>query len=692
MKEYVAGTGGRYTYVEDIINLQELALSITSIFNGSPSFILSGCEINGSDISAGYVWINGKIRYFDGCVGATFPYYIYEQNNAVSVQYANAANKTGRNQYLCVGGTSIPTAVDQITGAVPQSITITADYVPRLKDKFIGRHALLLDSPATTQTLKKNLAMTGSLNADGTITSKTSLSAYNAENTYVIKSYVKKDGSSSIALYNADIIVSELVLKADGSLAFMKGTKELASLIDGKFTVLSLYATTSKTGSIYISDYAINNIDSNKDDGSVNINSIGYGKSNAYFRNFNVYDGKQGTSPIFQVVGQTKTVNINGVISSNGVGKSISIANTSFLKTDMMIKNFVEWTDSAGEQIAYLGYNDTVSFDFAIKNIIGNIVLSPTVYVDVKGDLKVNGESISSTYLSKADATESFAGKVNIIEGKGLSTNDFTNDLKTKLDSIKSGEFAYVDVDKVSHVQVEGYASVSSVVTQLASKANKLFDNYTSDEKKSAAVNLDVYLKGDADKQFGSLQSSLQDYVTYLISKGSTEAEAKTLLRSKIGAASTDEVGTCVSKTGNLQDLTFKDEDAKKLACGKLGAAYATDYQTKLADSGWKKVTGTGKMTNNELYARQIGNIVSIQGKLNTNNRENISGTDVLCELPNGIGVPVYSVGWSKSQIADTQYNRGVYLAIDGGSKKIVFKEMSGADNWDLSFNLTYFV
>ena len=33
MKEYVAETGGRYTYADDILNLQELALSMTSIFS-----------------------------------------------------------------------------------------------------------------------------------------------------------------------------------------------------------------------------------------------------------------------------------------------------------------------------------------------------------------------------------------------------------------------------------------------------------------------------------------------------------------------------------------------------------------------------------------------------------------------------------------------------------------------------------
>lgn len=45
MKEYVAEAGGRYTYVDDILNLQELTLSMTSIFTDCANFIISGCEV-----------------------------------------------------------------------------------------------------------------------------------------------------------------------------------------------------------------------------------------------------------------------------------------------------------------------------------------------------------------------------------------------------------------------------------------------------------------------------------------------------------------------------------------------------------------------------------------------------------------------------------------------------------------------
>ena len=67
MKEYVAETGGRDTYSDDILNLQELALSMSAVFDGCSDFIISGCMVDGAVISPGYVWLGGKFRYFEGC-------------------------------------------------------------------------------------------------------------------------------------------------------------------------------------------------------------------------------------------------------------------------------------------------------------------------------------------------------------------------------------------------------------------------------------------------------------------------------------------------------------------------------------------------------------------------------------------------------------------------------------------------
>lgn len=90
MKEFTSQTGGRYTYIDDIMNLQNLALAFTSIFDECDNFIISGCQVSGTSISAGYVYINGKIRYCAGTSGVSkWPMYLYE-NNSVELRYRNS--------------------------------------------------------------------------------------------------------------------------------------------------------------------------------------------------------------------------------------------------------------------------------------------------------------------------------------------------------------------------------------------------------------------------------------------------------------------------------------------------------------------------------------------------------------------------------------------------------------------------
>ena len=55
-------------------------------------------------------------------------------------------------------------------------------------------------------------------------------------------------------------------------------------------------------------------------------------------------------------------------------------------------------------------------------------------------------------YYTKSQTDALLNGKVNVVEGKGLSTNDFTDALKTKLDGIESG----AQVNKIETIKVNG--------------------------------------------------------------------------------------------------------------------------------------------------------------------------------------------------------------------------------------------
>lgn len=81
MKEFTSQTGGRFTYVDDLLNLQELALAFSEIFTDCDNFIVSGCEVNGNSISAGIVYLNGKLRTVEAVPAITggWPQFIYEK-------------------------------------------------------------------------------------------------------------------------------------------------------------------------------------------------------------------------------------------------------------------------------------------------------------------------------------------------------------------------------------------------------------------------------------------------------------------------------------------------------------------------------------------------------------------------------------------------------------------------------------
>lgn len=850
MKEYIADTGGRYTYVDDILNLQELALSMTAIFNACEDFIISGCEITGNAISSGYVWINGKVRYFEGCPSAAFPYYIYEKNDTDTVVYAGDVNKKGRENYLCAGSSVLPSVKDTLTGKVPCLIEITKAYAPRFLDKFFGHYAVLLDTPFSKQTIKKDLVVTGKLTTEQGLESKTAVSVVSPSG-YSLKGLVKQNGTASFGSYLSGLLISEICISTDGSISFLKGGNELARMDENGMSYTHASCTSSRIGSLLIEKNSIVNIADTTDEGSVDINTVRLNEETSTFRDFRVFDGKQAAIPLLHVKGKTKEVCVSGTFTV--AGKSITITSAE--------SKILSYTDDEGVETASIGFTSSQSTDFSLSNAIGNIELSPKESVNIAGDLKVNGTSLKDIYVSQKSFTDALAGKVNTVKGKQLSTEDFTtnyrkkldaistgeiqtggegfvtatqvkealakkltassnlsdvpdkkiartsldiysreetgslflkvsgnlqelvsltadevNDLtaeeaaalkaqkqavvrdnldaekkgtgalklakannlsdlsdktaarrnisvysttevdkllagklgtenaytgvvftetmKQKLEGIKTGSFAYIDNDDVSHAEVEGYVLLSHVRKELAKKADRMLAGYTEEEKKSVAANINVYSRSQTDTKYAAIASLFQDYINYLVAQGKKAADAQKMLRDKLDVLSKADVsGTYLRKDGKLSDLSLPDTAARKQACNALGAAYAPEYQTKIADTGWMQMANSGNGTDtSRLFVRQIGNIVSIQGVINTARRDGSNMGGTVAVLPNGISAPRYGVrttlcDWND----DAKYNRGTTFILSGGSRNIRIFE-SGWYNVNTDMNFTYMV
>ena len=689
MKEFIAEPGGRYTYADDIINLQDMVLALGSLLDDCANFILSGCRCEGAAITPGYVWINGKIRRFEGCGDASYPYYIYERNSSESVTYANETNRRGRACYLASGGQTVPDITDPVTGALPQFIEITADYAPRLADKFFGRYALMTDSPFTRQTVRKDLLLTGTLAVEKNIESKHSLSVAPSGSKRILRGYFPEaavariEGGTHTA--PAAAIVFDLL---KGSVNIESKGTAVASFTGHLCTLPDLRSETVHAGSLHLTGNQLKNISERDDKGTVRINYDGYEGGTEYFRNFEVYDGKRCTLPLLQACGADRRVAVHAALVVDAA-QGITFSDTEHDLTGTASGGKMRWCDSSGTEAAFIGYATTGHNHFSFKNTAGGILLVPKNFVDIQGELRVDGVSIASIYATRKALIDGLDRKVDAVEGKGLSTRDFTEELYRKLDGIASGNFAGEDTP-----QSEGYVTTAQVVAELRKKADRLLGGLNEGERQTAAGNLGVHSRKEADRRFGRLDELFQDYITYLVGQGKSSAEAQQSLRDKLDAAGSKELAdNYMRKDGKLSDLVLSDDDARKLACKHLGAAYAADCQPKLADTGWLQMSNSGSGTDTrELFIRQIGCIVCIQGRINTARRDGSNWGGTVAVIPNKVSPPKYGLRTTMTDWNDDhKYNRGSSFTIDANSRKIQIYE-SGMYNVTININFSYMV
>ena len=566
MKEFVAETGGRYTYADDILNLQELALSMSSIFSGCSDFIISGCEKSGTALTPGFVWINGKVRYFEGCAAVSFPYYIYESNSTDTVTYANEANKKGRNNYLCSGSNILPDIPDMGTGALPHFIELGQEHAPHLIDKFFGKYAVLLETPFTRQTIRKDLVITGELSVQKALESKTSVSVLNAQTGHSLKSIIKQTGEGSLGVYFNGLLVNEIILLTNGSFRLMKQDKELARFDENGITVSQNLSTTTKAGSVYLSRNSIINYDNATDEGSIDINSTGYNNGKTKYRNLNVYDGRLSDNPILQVIGKSRNVNVKGRISINAEDKQLTLASSAYLKDNPLLQTYISWVDSSGDSMAEIGILSKEDNDFTIKNLTGNISLSPSVFVNIEGDLKIAGISLTKIYVSVTDFNAAMQKKVDIVTGKGLSEQNFTTAHKKKLDAISSG-----NIENGS----EGFVTSSDVAQALKKKLS--ISNNLSDlsHKANARANLEVYSKTESQLTFLQISGKLLELVSLSADEindltaeeaAALKAEKQAGIRYNLDAEKKGIGELKLNKNSNLSDLTDKTQARRNIS------------------------------------------------------------------------------------------------------------------------------
>lgn len=196
----------------------------------------------------------------------------------------------------------------------------------------------------------------------------------------------------------------------------------------------------------------------------------------------------------------------------------------------------------------------------------------------------------------------------------------------------------------------------------------------------------------DADNRFGRLAELFQDYITFLVRQGKSSAQAQQMLRERLAAAgSKDLTDNYMRRDGKLSDLILRDDDARKLACRTLGAAYAADYQPKLSDTGWLQMSNSGSGTDtSKLFVRQIGSIVCIQGRINTARRDGSNEGGIVAVIPNKVSPPKYGLRTTMAHWNDDhKYNRGSSFTIDAGSRYVRIYER-GMYNTEINIHFSY--
>ena len=407
MKEFSAQTGGRYTYVDDFINLQDLALSFANIFDECDNFVVSGCEVSGSTVSPGYVYINKKIRYFNGSTNVTFPCYLYEQNAIETLAYANGQDKVGRKIYGCALGASVPSGDDPVTNAARQYILLDErGNCLRMGEAFFGTNCLLLS--ADEQIVRGNVVFGGNVTIDGTLNldSLTLVSGnsvgrifHQSNGNFVIQNRI-----GSGATYGLTLGTSFVFSANNTALLTITGSSMASSV--------SLSAPQIRNTNVAIASNNIYEHATNGDDGVLKINMLGYNSASSRFRDTVIGNGK-GTA-IITVDGSSSFVQIDGtVVSSSPVKEAFVLKSTyprsseeNFLKT-LVIE------DSSNYVAAIFGYNSATDDPqsnavhngkvLSIINNIGSINIAGTGYVNIGPAIYENGVALSTKYVQRSE-------------------------------------------------------------------------------------------------------------------------------------------------------------------------------------------------------------------------------------------------------------------------------------------------
>ena len=655
MKEYIGQTGGRYTYTEDLHYIQELANSSNEILNEFGNLIVSGCNVSEGKINKGFVFINGKMRKFSGKTDIKFPCYIYEKNKQETVNYANEQSKVGRINYGCELSQDVPTEIiDDVTKKNVEYITITSDdrKNPTLKNVFFGKHAVLNSPSNGKQNINGDVTFNGSTNVKKRVNITESISV-GGDGNLKVETVAYKD-SVDVGYYDGSIRTKVMSVKKDGTVTLFGELGDI-TIKGGVITVPELRVSDMKINKTGIARVTGRNGDALK----INADTGGS------ITGFEVFDGKSQMPYIQYTAGEDK-VSVHKNLNVSGSINAIDGENT---HTSENFSASSSLLDKSGTSVfSVIANNKSINLNSYQKNITvspnkGNGKFTVDGHVDILGSISDNGKLIKNIYVTKEDFNEQLKSLVTQDGEKGLSDENFTTELKEKLEGIETAT-------------VDDNSSTGFVVSADVNK--KLLDLSKGMVNKVDRVDGKTLTSNDfTDEQ----RDKLNSIETSTIDSGSDKGYV-------LAKDAKEHISTKLQNDKKLKDLILSDEIEQREVCRHIGASFASDTQAKMKDTGWLRMIHPlhGEMA--ELYVRQIGSLVSIQGEI-PNSKDQVKG--VFAKLPNEISSPKATVASNLNMwLTSKQGNSGKLLGLKGGTRNLIELDGHGYNNDRLYITITY--
>lgn len=507
MKHFSAQTGGRFTYVDDVMNLQELALAFNAIFTECDNFVISGCRVSGQNISSGYVYLNKEIRYFQGASGvSSWPRYLYESNSSENVAYASGTDKVGRTVYGCTLGSSVPTSLDPITGAVPTYIKFTSTGALQMKDALFGKYALILDPASGSQLVKGTVQFQNAVNISGILSLNNTFKLISGESVC----QMSWDGNNmTIQSRVGTGTIYKLVVDNTGGYKLYSGSTLLCTIGDDGISTAKSIASTAGLigGNVKITGSAIYNNGTSGNTGALNINMVGYNGGTTNFRDTFIGNGK-GTA-IISVTGSTAKVDVAGVMTVASGDVNGLIIKSTYAKTSPSMLKAISFRDANDESVASIGFISSDSKLFSINNALANIEITGTSFVNIGPAIKENGQLLSSKYVLASSNATAMALKAD------LSSVYTRTQADARYGKLTGGISQFITGSNTAAVLRSQLGAMSqNDVTSLCPTLSNLLADMATTEAKKAAIRQNIGAASASDSYEPIIADSGWKYIS----------------------------------------------------------------------------------------------------------------------------------------------------------------------------------